>query len=127
MSNYDWFSWIFLYIILYAVKIVHPWLAYSITLIIKSIFVRCPQYIADDRSSLLSTICTLMIGPMQTSFPSHSSPYPSKAPAACKKIMEKFLIGKSCLCLCICLLSLLAKIHTLVTFNAVAMIVITWK
>ena len=26
---------------------------------------------------------TLIMGPMQTSFPSHSSPYPSKAPAAC--------------------------------------------
>ena len=51
---------------------------------------------------------------MQTSLPSHSSPYPSKAPAACIWLGWNILTRNSC------------HWQTLVTFSAVAMIVITW-
>ena len=59
-------------------------------------------------------INTCMIGPIQTSLPSHSSPYPSKAPAACIWLGWNILTRNSC------------HWQTLVTFSAVAMIVITW-
>ena len=93
---------------------------------------------------------TLIMGPMQTSFPSHSSPYPSKAPAACtivtrvKHFPKKIVFS---LTQCVSQWVRLTLIYldlwmtrvkhslkktgvtdfTLVTFSAVAMIVITWR